>query len=47
MNKMVICKLLGIIDIASAVLLIIFVPSVLKYVLAVPLIIKGASSLLG
>jgi len=43
----VICKVLGLIDITAAILLIIFVPSNLKYLLAVPLLIKGIPSLFG
>jgi len=42
-----ICKLLGLVDIAAAILLIIFVPSPLKYLLVVPLLIKGVPSLFG
>lgn len=44
------CKALGIVDIAAAILLFVYIPQsliILKYLFSVILAVKGVSSLLG
>lgn len=43
----VVCKLLGLVDLIAAALLFIYAPSVFKYLIIVPLVIKGITSLFG